>query len=220
MLIAILVALGVIALTNSVAKDLPTMPQLPQTPEAWAGWVWPVPVTDGRVPQISQEFKPFVGGNRNATSASANHLGVDIMFPKREGDPAGPVLHDASKHFIAPEGTKVLAAFPGQVWSSGVSGYGHYVLLDHGNVPGLGPLNTFYQHLAGFSRDWKKGDLVQAGDILGDMGFPPGLDSEHLRHLHFELRCPRQGVDPNLWPINPAPYMRFWRKVTLPEAVS
>lgn len=220
MLFALFAVAAIVALTRTMGREVPMQVKLSENPAAWLGWVWPVPVTDGRVPQISQEFKPWDGGDRNATSHAANHLGVDIMFRKRAGDPAGKVLHDASPNYIAPPGTRVLAAYPGVVWSTGAGGYGLNVLLDHGNVPGLGGLNTFYQHLESLERPWKKGDMVRAGEVLGVMGYPPQNDSEHLRHLHFELRAPRAGVSQNLWPIDPAPYMRFWRKVTLPEAVS
>lgn len=219
MFVAVLVALGIVALTRSVGKEV-VVPKLPENPGAWLGWVWPVPVTDNRVPVISQEFKPFSGGDRNATTQAANHLGVDIMFRKRAGDPTGKVLHDASTNHIAPPGTKVIAAFPGVVWSAGVGGYGHYVLIDHGNVPGIGGLNTFYQHLEGFAQNWKKGDVVAGGQLLGTMGFPPALDSEHLRHLHFELRAPQAGVAPERWSVDPAPYMRFWRKVQAEQGVA
>lgn len=196
---------------------MPTFPPEPRA-EDWIGWGWPVPVTDGRVPLITQEFKP---GKRTPTSsAHADHLGIDIMFPKRAGDPPTPVKHDASKAFIAPWGTPVVAAFGGKVWAAGTGNYGNYVLIDHGAQPRLGGVNTFYQHLESFARPWKKGDEVHAGELLGLMGFSPAIDGEQLRHLHFELRFPRAGIDQDQWPVDPAPYMRFWRKIALPEAVA
>lgn len=219
MFIATLIALGIVALTRSVGKEVYHMPTLPQDAAAWLGWVWPVPITDGRIPSISQEFKPWDGKDRNLTTSTHNHLGVDVMFRKRAGDPPGRVKHDASPNYIAPAGTLVLASYPGKVWNAGVGDYGHFVELDHGNVPGLGGLTTFYQHLANFTRPWKKGDLVRGGEVLGLMGFAPKRDSEQLRHLHFELRVPRAGVPQQAWPVNPAPYMRFWRKVQAEQAV-
>ena len=196
------------------------MPKFPPEPRAedWNGWGWPVPVTDERVPVITQEFKP---GKRTPTSSTnADHLGVDIMFTKRAGDPAAPVKHDASKAFIAPWGTPIVAAFGGKIWSAGTDSYGHNILIDHGAQPGIGGVNTFYQHLESFARPWKKGDEVRPGELLGLMGFSPAIDGEQLRHLHFELRFPRAGMAQDQWPVDPAPYMRFWRKIRLPEAVA
>lgn len=179
---------------------------------AWGGWVWPVAVTDGREPVVTQEFKSWDGGDRNDTTRSANHLGVDIMFPKRNGDPVQAVKHDASRMFIAPKGTLVIAAGPGRVWSAGSGAYGKYVLVDHGAVGGVG-VNTFYQHLESFAQPWVRGARVEAGTVLGVMGYSPALDSEQLRHLHFELRFPVAGTSQQTWPVDPAPYLAGWRKV-------
>lgn len=173
----------------------------------WNGWVWPVAITDRRYPVITQGYKP------------PRHLGVDIMFPKRAGDPLGPVKHDASLAYVAPAGTLILAAGPGRVWSSGEGQYGKYVLIDHGNVPGIGGVTTFYQHLASLERNWQKGDVVFPGQVLGTMGYSPGLDSEQLRHLHFELRFPGSPASQAdiRWAVNPAPYMALWRMTTAPS---
>lgn len=183
----------------------------------WNGWVWPVPIWDGRVPTISQEFKPGQDpGFGSSSGADSNHLGVDITFRKKAGDPKQNIPHLSLGPFISPEGTPIVAAFPGKIWASGITGYGHYVTVDHGNVPGIGPLVTFYQHLDGFVHPWSKGDEVKAGDVLGTMGFPTETgDPEGFRHLHFELWFPQKGVPDRQWPRDPAPYMAQWRKVTL-----
>lgn len=185
----------------------------------WEGWIWPVPIADGRTPVITQEWKP---GNDpipgQASSATANHLGVDIMYRKLASDPVGRVHHDASKAFIAPEGTKVLAAGPGKIWNVHHSDfYGTSVTVDHGDHPTLGGRVTFYQHLASLARDWKKGDPINAGDVIGDMGYAPG-DREGLRHLHFELWFPRKDTSALTWRIDPAPYMKLWPKATIADS--
>ncbi len=181
----------------------------PPVPKAsdWVGWVWPVPIWQGRVPVTSQEYKP---GPREQKGV---HLGNDIMFPKRAGDPPGRVRHDASPGHIAPEGTPIIAAGPGRIWGTYNTSYGLSILIDHGAVGDAGGVTTFYQHLASFAKPWRKGDEVRAGDLLGTMGFDPTHDSQQLRHLHFELNFPRATVPHGQWPQDPAPYMRFWRKI-------
>jgi len=78
---------------------------------------------------------------------------------------------------------------------------------------------TFYQHLGKLAKDWQKGDHVEAGEVLGDMGYAPG-DPEGLRHLHFEIWFPRTGVPGDEWRINPEPYMRRWKRIELPAMVA
>lgn len=190
------------------------------TPQAadWVGWTHPLPRTCGdnksRTPVVTQEWKPGHDPVRGqASGASANHLGVDLMYTKLPDDPRGTVKHDASRVFIAPAESLVLCVGPGQVWGTYHSDfYGNAVLVDHGTVnPHLGGVCTFYQHLDRFARAWQKGDQVCPGEVLGVMGFAPG-DPEGLRHLHFELRFPRQGVPQDDWRIDPEPYMKFWRR--------
>lgn len=174
----------------------------------WRGWVYPVPVWEGRVPQVTD------GYSNDRVPTHRKHEGVDVMFPKKHGDPEGVVKHLASRMFIAPQGTPILAVGPGNVWSVGVDSYGHWILLDHGYVgPNAGGVTTRYAHLEGFSKDWKRGDAVKAGDILGLMGYPPGANDQQLRHLHFEIRFPRSGVPSTDWDTDPTPYMKFWDKV-------
>lgn len=181
----------------------------------WTGWVWPVPVTDGRRAVITQEWKPGreprVG---EPSGAKSNHLGVDIAFRKQHGDPAGAVRHLATKAFIAPPGTRIICSGPGKVWGTYRHDYyGLSVLVDHGQVNDhVGGANTFYQHLESYARPWRKGDVVEPGTLMGIMGYAPG-DREGFRHLHFELRFPRVGVPQDAWRIDPAPYMRFWEFV-------
>lgn len=171
--------------------------------ETWAGWVYPVAITDGRIPEISDKFQDHVSEDHRM------HTGVDICFRKREGDPPGRVRHTATLHYISPEGTAILAAGPGKIWSTGETERGKNILVDHGDVPGFGPMCTWYQHLASFEREWKKGDVIAAGDLLGRMGYST-LDGEQFRHLHFQIHNPTD-------PIDPAPYVRFFRKTNGPR---
>ena len=119
------------------------------------GWVWPVPDRSAAQPAVmSQEFRP------------TNHRGVDIMF------------REAGK-WVAPEGTPILAARDGVVWSTGSTARGGNVVLDHGP-----PFATFYQHLATITVT--QGQHVKAGQQIGTMGADP-TDPQGYRHLHFEV---------------------------------
>ena len=185
----------------------------------WAGWRWPVLPwgrgEDQRLPVVSHEFE---GGARFLPNGNLNyavHLGLDVMFAWREGDPIGPPEAVAMfkgkprRGYIAPMGCFVVAAGPGTVWAAGPSKLGLHVQLDHGTVGDAGGVNTYYQHLTSFARPWMRGDEVKAGDVLGIMGGDPA-NAPHLRHLHFELWFPRKGVQAAFWPTDPAPYMQHW----------
>lgn len=176
-------------------------------PSDWSGWVWPVPIWQGRVPTISDGFSSV------ETADHRQHLGVDVTFKKLPGDPSGVIQHDATAGFISPLGTPIIAAGPGKIWSAKETELGHSIQIDHGKVGSAGGVNTFYQHLDSFSRNWQKGDIVHAGDLLGTMGYPP--EGYHFRHLHFELWFPVRK-----FARDPAPYMRHWRKISMPAAVS
>lgn len=167
----------------------------------WAGWVFPLPTLGGRVPVVSDGF------SRTATSSHREHLGVDIMYRRLPTEPAE--LPRGTKLFFLPADTPVLAAFGGKVWSANVGDFGHSVTIDHGDVPGVGPCVTFYQHMSSFARAWKKGDKISAGDKLGIVGGSP--TGYPLHHLHFELWLP---VRSNA--VDPAPHMAKWEKRSAP----
>ena len=96
---------------------------------------------------------------------------------------------------IAPAGTGVLAALSGKaLMVQPISGYGLTVLLDHGNG-----WQTLYAHL--LSARIRPGQLIQTGDLLGNVG-----KSGHAStaHLHFELRRYKNG---QIMAIDPAPLL-------------
>lgn len=88
----------------------------------------------------------------------------------------------------AREGSPVRAAGGGTVIRASDAGtYGNLVVIDHGNG-----LETRYAHLQGFSV--KPGDVVQPGEILGQVGKTGRVTGPHL---HFEVRRDGQPVDPS-----------------------
>ncbi len=143
------------------------------------GWVWPVPNHGGAVPVITNPF------------SAPKHYGVDIMYRSADGHPN------------APEGTPILAARDGVVWSTGQTVRGRNVVLDHGK-----PFATFYQHLT--TVFVAKGDRVTAGQQIGIMGSDPS-DPEGLRHLHFAVWYKGNGDSSS---VDPETAMRSWRRVS------
>ena len=168
------------------------------TGASWDGWIYPLPtLADGRAADISDDF------SAEATADHRQHLGVDLMYRRLPSESAE--LPRGTKLFYMPANTPVVAAYGGKIWSASVTGYGHSVTIDHGNVPGVGPAVTFYQHMASFSREWRKGDVVRPGDVLGIVG--GSLTGYPLHHLHFELRLPTRDKA-----IDPKPYMAKWAR--------
>lgn len=125
------------------------------------------------------------------------------MYRRLPFEPAE--LPRGTKLFYVPANTPVLAAFDGKIWNASVTGYGHSVTIDHGNAPDIGPAVTFYQHMSSFSRPWKKGDRVRAGDAIGIVG--GSLTGYALHHLHFELWLPTRDKV-----VDPKPYMAKWKR--------
>ena len=74
--------------------------------------------------------------------------------------------------------------FPGQ--NTGGSGYGNYIIIDHGNG-----LSTLYGHMRSISVS--SGDYVTAGQYLGEVG---STGTSSGPHLHFEVRVNGSTVDP------------------------
>lgn len=186
------------------------MPKPTPNAEDWKGWVWPIPIWNGRLPVISDGYQAVADAGHRA------HPGVDITYVKTATDPQG--LPWSSKTFSSQNPPPpVIAAFDGIIWEAGLSGRGYQVLIDHGKVnDNLGGVNTWYQHMEKLAKPWKKGDQVKKGDILGTMGHDIAPGAYELNHCHFELWFPRPGVPALLWKANPADYMRFWSKMPLP----
>src|SRR5690606_25406885 len=78
-----------------------------------SGWVWPMPrAADGSPPVISDGW----GSPRDR--GARRHAGVDVMYRRDHVIPkGGKVPPHESRGFYVPQGTTVLAAAPGKVWS-------------------------------------------------------------------------------------------------------
>lgn len=161
------------------------------------GWIFPVPILNGRIPVISDGYQ------RIKSASHRQHLGSDIMYRRIPGDPDG--LPSSSKHFSVPEHTPVLSVAPGTVERYGLTNRGHTVLINHGDG-----IRTFYQHLANLNPDIGLGSPVGAGTYLGDIGHDTGEGKYRLRHLHFEVWRPSRAST-----IDPGPILSRLPKVRI-----
>lgn len=135
---------------------------------------FPVPaLADGRRAVISNAYAP------------PGHLGVDLMFERRDGEP--DQAPSGSKGYYCPPGVPALAVGPGHVVYAEKRSRGYAVRL------ALADRDALYMHLASLSVS--EGQKVVAGQVLGTIGADP-RDKEGLRHLHFELRTFNRPVDP------------------------
>lgn len=89
----------------------------------------------------------------------------------------------------APGGTSIYAAESGVViLAEWWSGYGNCVIIDHG-----GGLWTLYGHIRNGGIKVSKGDKVQVGDKIAEVGTTGNSTGNHL---HFEVRLNGERVDP------------------------
>jgi hypothetical protein len=104
-----------------------------------------------------------------------------------------PILKTVRVHkgvdWAAPVGSKVFAAFDGEIAFDGDGGaYGNLVRISH-----AGGRETRYAHLSKFAPGIAVGMQVKAGDLIGFVG-TTGLSTGP--HLHFELYAAGQAIDP------------------------
>jgi murein DD-endopeptidase MepM/ murein hydrolase activator NlpD len=176
-------------------------------------WVWPLPRWNGYEPAISDGFDSM---RTDARGNHVKHLGVDIMYRRRNADDQRDrypprTKHGSRNHFL-PDATPVLAVRDAKVWSAGMTPRGYTVVLDHGP-----PWASYFTHMSEMfvapTQRGRSDQHVRAGDIIGHVGADP-LDGEGLMHLHFELwyRGARESA------IDPAPLMTTW--LVAPASVS
>lgn len=102
----------------------------------------------------------------------------------------------AGMDLIPGAGTEILAAASGIVAlaDSNGSGYGNYVILEHGKNDQGQTIRTVYGHMSHFIVS--KGESVVQGQVIGyvgSTGFSTGP------HLHFEVRLNETQVDPMIY---------------------
>ena len=122
--------------------------------------VWPVPSSMVITSRYGNRSDPFTG-------ATTYHSGIDIDGFNKEGYP-------------------VVAADSGTVITASTnSGYGNYIIIDHGGM------KTVYAHLSGFAVGAGQG--VTQGQTIGYLG---STGRSTGTHLHFEVYVGESRTDP------------------------
>lgn len=143
------------------------------------GFIWPVNTSKKISSPIGSRVAP--GG-----FGSTNHKGVDICN-----------VGFTSNVFAVKSGKVILTSKALQGSYYGGSGYGNYVVIDHG-----GGVTTLYAHLSYVKVS--EGDMVSQGTVLGITG---STGASTGPHLHYEVRI--DGVYQN--PLNYlAGYIKAW----------
>jgi len=134
--------------------------------------------------------------DRNGASAYRTLMRTPINGARLSsgfGNRKHPVLGYTKAHrgidFSAPTGTPIMAAGDGVVEYAGWNGsYGRYIRIAHN-----GTYKTAYAHMSRISRDVRKGDRVQQGDIIGYVGSSGRSTGPHL---HYEILANGRQVNP------------------------
>ena len=126
------------------------------TVQAFSGFSWPVP--------SSYTVTGRYGENRG----SHFHAGIDIDGYGHDGGPIN----------AAAAGTVIRA--------TSSSGYGNYVIIDHGNG-----YQTLYAHMSGIAVS--VGQYINAGQTVGTLGATGNATGTHC---HFEIRINGSTTDP------------------------
>jgi murein DD-endopeptidase MepM/ murein hydrolase activator NlpD len=129
-----------------------------------------VPVSES--PVVTEEFHYWL--------PTVNLLGISQFF--HAGHPALDLRSPLGSDIVAVNDGVVVAV------EMGTTGYGHYVILSHGNQ-----MKTMYAHMGAILVT--SGQFVRGGDALGYVGMT-GLTTGP--HLHFEVYTDDQVVNPLL----------------------
>ncbi len=130
-----------------------------------------------------QLIMPVQGGTITATFHDPDYYYRDLV-----GEHTGIDIE-------VPQGTVVMAAHSGVVYSVIDGGYGHtsYIIIDHGNG-----YRTLYAHLS--QMNVEVGEVVSQGEEIGLSGGEPGTYGAgpytNGAHLHFEVQKDGIPVDP------------------------
>lgn len=185
-------------------------------PAVWANWVYPIdPIVLGGEARPFKISSGFTMYGKGEDPDRKNHWGVDLMLKRFEGDATETLRVNYPKIGVAqppiwdpwwfcPHGIPIRAVGPGTVWSVHM-GTNNNILIDHHNVPGFGPVTSWYQHMDRV--DVHDGDELEAGQIIGTIGD----GSSNLNHLHFEFRDHNRGGTREQSVVNPRQFLKLFR---------
>lgn len=132
------------------------------------GLTWPVPGRTGTNSAYGMRIHPISGVRKM-------HTGEDI------GASYGDNI------VAAKDGRVIVASAPVSGQNTGGSGYGNYIVIDHGDG-----VSTLYGHCR--SLYVGLGDTVSAGQLIAEVG---STGSSTGPHLHFEVRINGSHTNPN-----------------------
>ena len=124
------------------------------------GFIWPVNTSKKISSPIGNRVSPGNG------IGSSNHKGVDICN-----------VSYSSKIYATKSGKVLIASMPYSDPDGGKSGYGNYVVIDHG-----GGMSTLYAHMSIVKVS--VGQYVTQGDVIGVTG---NTGASTGPHLHYEV---------------------------------
>lgn len=95
---------------------------------------------------------------------------------------------------IGKDGTKQASSMADGTVTTAIygKGYGNYIMIDHGNLNGIGRVETLYAHLQ--TMYVSAGTKVRAGQNIGVIGTTGNSTGPHL---HFEVMIDGKRTDPN-----------------------
>ena len=137
-------------------------------------------------------------GDRTSAAISTDDLGTlewpvdgDVVYEfGRYARPDGTHLRRQGIGIAVPAGTPVHAVASGTVGSTTAMGtWGPSIIINHG-----GGYYTLYLYLSGF--EVQRGQLVQAGQVIGRSG---GARSDDGPHIEFQIREGQLTLDPQHW---------------------
>ncbi len=156
-----------------------------------------------RIAEMIRQNGGTVSSDSSSDSQYSSYTGGKLLWPapasKYISSYFGMRLHPIYGYYrmhngidiAAAGGTNILAAEEGKVIESTYnSGYGNYIVVDHGNG-----YSTLYAHAS--KRIAKVGDYVSRGQVIALVGTTGNSTGNHL---HFEVR-----IDGN--PVNPLTYL-------------
>ena len=156
--------------------------------------------TQEKMEDIDAEIKRIIA--ENASAAASEYVGGKFQWPVPGfftiscgymGYPGHSGMDITGRYSGAISGAEIKSAGGGTVIAvvRGNTGYGHYVIVDHG-----GGYTTLYAHASSLVA--YKGQQVKAGTTLGYVG---STGNSTGPHLHFEVRI-------NGKHTNPEPYLK------------
>lgn len=146
------------------------------------------PVKEDATGQVQWSFDDGYGGTRTY-GGKRKHEGIDIMASEDR-----------------PGCLQICAMTDGVIEQMGwleLGGYRIGIRSKAGNY-------YYYAHLEKYAAHWQVGDVVKAGDVLGNMGNtgygPEGTTGKFPVHLHFGIYITRDGQEQS---INPYPLLQY-----------